>query len=346
MAKNTAKPKRTCPNCDRTLVIETNFYLCNNSPLYPDNYFHICRRCLNEMFQGDNGYDVMLMTLHVMNRPFLEDVYYESENTGSYFRLISSLPQYRGLNWNSSNAGNPTKEKSKNKNLDYEIIDKKDDDSFYKQDKADILRMIGYDPFEYESEEDKRRLYSDLANYLTEDSLEDGFKLQACIEIVKGYNQIDKINRIITKITNNPEKMAAKSGGIKTLIDSKKNLLQSLLGLAKDNGISVNHNNNRSKGGNTLNGIVKKLNEIGLSSAELNLFDLQTSESIKQIADISNKSILEQLMLDENDYSDMLLQQREMITEKDSKLEELEEKNRLLKVEIAKLNGDIKTFEV
>jgi hypothetical protein len=176
--------------------------------------------------------------------------------------------------------------------------------------------------------------------------MEDGFKLNAIIEIVTGFNQIEKINRAINDITNFPDKMANKSGGIKTLTATKKDILMTLLGLAKDNGISVNNNNNKSKGGNTLNGIVKKLTEVGLSSAELNLFDLETSEAMKQIADFSNKSIIEQLMLDDNDYTDMLIQQREKISDLDSKVIKFEEENRILKVEIAKLKGEITTFEI
>ena len=51
--------------------------------------------------------------------------------------------------------------------------------------------------------------------------------------------------------------------------------------LAKDNGISVNHNNNKSKGANTLSGKSKELKRIGLRSAEINAFDIGTS--IKRI---------------------------------------------------------------
>ncbi|MEM5592757.1 hypothetical protein AAHH67_15310 [Niallia circulans] len=148
----------------------------------------------------------------------------------------------------------------------------------------------------------------------------------------------------ISKITSNIETFAENVGSVNSLITAKEKMLKSVLALAKDNGISVNHNNNKSKGGNTLNGIVRKLNEIGLSSAELNLFDLETSSAMKQVADLSNKSILDQLLLDENDYVDMIAQQRELIAQKDEKLIKEEEENRLLKIEIAKLQGNLKTL--
>jgi hypothetical protein len=107
-----------------------------------------------------------------------------------------------------------------------------------------------------------------------------------------------------------------------------------MLALAKDNGISVNNNNDKSKGGNTLSGINKKLNEIGLDSAELNLFDIETSEAMRQIADISNKSILSQLVLDENDYTNMLARQREEIEKLDKRCMKSEEDLRLLRIKL------------
>jgi hypothetical protein len=202
--------------------------------------------------------------------------------------------------------------------------------------KDDVLRMIGYDPFEHETKEDKKQLYNRLVDFLDESTLEDGFKLSAVIEIVKGFNQIDKINHAITNITSDIGKLATNSGGIKSLIDSKKNILASLIKLAEENGISVKHNNQKSKGAGTLSGIIKTLQEKGFEEGEINLFDIETAQGIRQVADLSNQSIVAQLQFDENDYTSMILEQREIIQELDSKVGKLEEENRLLKKEIIK----------
>jgi hypothetical protein len=196
--------------------------------------------------------------------------------------------------------------------------------------------MLGYDPFEYESNEDKKHIYSRLVDFLDESTLEDGFKLQAVIEIVKGFNQIDKINQAITNITNNADKLSTNPGGISSLITAKKNILDSLMKLAAENGISVKHNNQKSKGAGTLSGIIKTLQEKGFEEAEVNLFDIETAQGIKQVADLSNKSIINQLQFDENDYTSMIIEQREIIQELDAKVIKLEEENRLLKKEIIK----------
>ena len=120
-------------------------------------------------------------------------------------------------------------------------------------------------------------------------------------------------------------------------------MLKSVLALAKDNGISVNHNNNKSKGAGTLSGIIKQLQEKGFEEAEVNLFDIETCKGMKQVADISNDSIYKQLQFDENDYTDMIMQQREMIRELETRNSSLEETNRVLRKEIMALQGQVET---
>lgn len=102
MTKNNVKPRKTCTHCKRTIV-EDNFYLCDSSPLYPDGRFHVCTRCLTEMFNArEDSYEVALMVLHAMNKPYVEDLWNDCEHPGHYFRQINSLPNYRGMTWDNS----------------------------------------------------------------------------------------------------------------------------------------------------------------------------------------------------------------------------------------------------
>jgi hypothetical protein len=277
-----------------------------------------------------------------MNRPFIYTLYESSveesarknrELFGIYLKNI--MLNFKEYTWKDSEFESKS---TPSNNTQIEIIDKNSDDVVVvdDRDKKDVIRMLGYDPFEYEAQEDKRLLYNSLVDMLDESTLEDGFKLQASIEIVKGFNQIDKINRAISNITNDVDKLASNSGGIKSLIDSKKNILASLIKLAEENGISVKHNTQKSKGAGTLSGIIKTLQEKGFEEAEVNLFDVETAQGIRQVADLSNKSIFNQLQFDENDYTSMILEQREIIQELDQKVMKLEEENRLLKKEIIK----------
>lgn len=56
---------------------------------------------------------------------------------------------------------------------------------------------------------------------------------------------------------------------------------------------------------------------------------------MKLVADISNKSILEQLQFDENDINDMFFTQRQLIEQLNQKVLELEEENRQLYVKLS-----------
>ena len=58
---------------------------------------------------------------------------------------------------------------------------------------------------------------------------------------------------------------------------------------------------------------MKRLQDIGLEEAKINLYDIQTSQSMRQIADTSHQSIMSQLQLNESDYTDMIAQQKDMI---------------------------------
>ena len=73
---------------------------------------------------------------------------------------------------------------------------------------------------------------------------------------------------------------------------------------------------------------------------EVNLFDIETSMGMQQVSELSNKAIIKQLMLDENDYTWMISEQKEMIERQENKIIRLEEENRLIKIKIAKYVGD------
>ena len=102
----------------------------------------------------------------------------------------------------------------------------------------------------------------------------------------------------------------------------------------------MKHNKNQSKGENTWTGKIKKLKEMNLREAEVNAFDIGTAEGMRQVADISNASIMKQIALDENDYTEMLAKQREMIVKLQDRADENEEKARILLRE----NIDLKKY--
>ena len=77
----------------------------------------------------------------------------------------------------------------------------------------------------------------------------------------------------------------------------------------------------------------------GFDDVKVNLFDIETSEAMKQIADISNRSIMEQLTWDSNDYTEMIKEQREKLLMLQYENGELKEQNRILQNQIIDLQN-------
>jgi hypothetical protein len=213
-----------------------------------------------------------------------------------------------------------------------------------RQNKQDVIRLIKYDPFVEESDDIKGFLYNKLIDFLDENTLSDSFKLPIVIEMVKGFGQAERINRALSQIDIITD--SDRVDDIKKLSDTKQNILRSILSMAKDNGISENYSNNKSKGAGTLSGLIKELQEKGVHSAEVNLYDIETCAGMKQVADISNKSILEQLVLNENDYVDMIKEQRALIQELDEKANKTEEENRIIKVKLKEMEEYFKRNKI
>lgn len=331
---------RVCTCCGKDLA-ERNYYK-SSSILYKYiTTLSICKDCTISLYDEylkstDDAKISVYRVCQLLDYPFIETAFTsalnESQSRGTnlfqvYLKNINSLKQYGGYSFENGDTLKTEETIAK----DNELIEENKTDRDIQNEK-DVIRMLGYDPFESENPKDRKYLFNRLVDFLDDSTLEDSFKLLSVIELVKSYNQIDKINASLASMTQDLQGMVANSGGIKSLIDSKKNILTTVLNMAKDNGISVNHNNNKSKGGGTLSGIIKQLQEIGLDQAEVNLYNIETQDGMRQVADISNESIKKQLQFDENDYVDMLSQQREMIENMDKKLIDLEEENRLLKI--------------
>ena len=155
--------------------------------------------------------------------------------------------------------------------------------------------------------------------------------MMCCVSMVKTFLQIKKLDDEINKISNDSEIDDAR---MKNLMASKKQALDTITSLAKDNNISSQWNKNIRAGQGTMSDKIKEMYENGFDPARVNLFDIKTCESIKQTADLSFQSIMEQLQLDENDYTRVIKNQREMVRDMTDELEKLREENRQLNNEV------------
>ena len=342
----------TCTVCDKEQNAIEYYYKSNSYLFQYTQRMSACKVCVLALYQVmlDKYIDMHTAAYHTCR---ILDVYWsadvfsiafdQSQSQKSnpmqiYFQKVNSLPQYGALTFgdtvDAERIGGTRPAMihvaKKIKGVDGEPDFTLDDD----KNRRDVLRVLNYDPFQSENDLDKRHLYNILVDFLDESTLEDSFKLAAVIEIVKSFGQIDKLNRAIANVTQDPNNLANQVSALKSLIDAKEKLTKAVLGFAKDNGISVNHNNTKSKGAGTLSGIIKQLQERGFTEGEVNLFNVETAQGLMQVAELSNQAIRLQLNFDENDYTEMINQQRELVIEQGNRISSLEEELRKAKLSL------------
>ena len=345
----------------------TEFYVSTN-PLVMSGITFVCKDCVRKIALDwdDNRNEfgactkkTVMEALEIIDRPFLNNLwdssYAEWANQEGQIRRPTiwdayiknvSMPQYRGMRWRDGDIFNTFVEDAKqvaalesgNKEAAQTLIDSQEVSNEFEKNRKDVIRLLGYDPFEGEKLEDQPLLYSQLIGYLDlGGDNDDMMRTSSAITIVRGFLQQAKLDDKIAKVMANTN---ANASEMKTLLDAKKNISATISQLAEQSCLSLKHNKNSSKGENTFTGIVKKLKEINLRDAEVNAFDIGTSEGMRQVADISNASIIKQIRLDENDYNDMLIKQREMLIKLQEKADQSDETARILLRE----NIDLKKF--
>ena len=345
----------------------TEFYVSTN-PLVMSGITFVCKNCVRKIALDwdDNRNEfgactkkTVMEALEIIDRPFLNNLwdssYAEWVNQEGQIRRPTiwdayiknvSMPQYRGMRWRDGDIFNTFVEDAKQvaalesgkDGAAQILIASQEVNGEFDKNRKDVIRLLGYDPFEGEKLEDQPLLYSQLIGYLDlGGDNEDMMRTSSAITIVRGFLQQAKLDDKIAKVMANTN---ANASEMKTLLDAKKNISATISQLAEQSCLSLKHNKNSSKGENTFTGIVKKLKEINLRDAEVNAFDIGTSEGMRQVADISNASIIKQIRLDENDYNDMLIKQREMLVKLQEKADQSDETARILLRE----NIDLKKF--
>ena len=201
------------------------------------------------------------------------------------------------------------------------------------QNKKTVLKMVGYDPFEAESDEDKKYLYRDLLNILDAGMENDFVKFQAGVQIVYSFFKLRKMNEKQTKM----EREGALMADQKALSDLKAKELKSITDFSKDNGFSERYATAKAKGDNTLTGIMNKMNEMKYEKAMLNRYDIDTSATISQVADASFSAIFKQLGMGEGELWKTTQDQFAEISKLRRELADTKEELRKTKYKIAEI---------
>ena len=346
-----------CPYCMKEKK-KKDFYVCTD-PRVLTGITSMCKDCVKKIALDwdDNRQEYGLCTkksvmdaLEYIDRPFLNNLwdssYGEWANQDAQLRRTTiwdayiknvSMQQYRGMRWRDGDIFTTYVEDAKqvaalesgNQEAAQTLINSQEVNNEFEKNRNDVIRLLGYDPFEGEKIEDQPLLYSQLIGYLDAggDGNDDMMRTSSAITIVRGFLQQAKLDDKLAKVMANSN---ANASEMKTLLDAKKNISATISQLAEQSCLSLKHNKNASKGENTWTGKIKKLKDLNLREAEVNGFDIGTCRGMQQVLELSDSSIMRQLNLDESEWSDMVAEQRQKLVAVQNERDVYKEINRIL----------------
>lgn len=349
----------TCQYCGKVKV-KSDFYV-STEPNNATGVTRICKACVTDIAiptvsgkKQQPNKSTVDDALRFLNKPYLEVIWeaslLEAANTasgqlknsvwGSYIKNVQ-MKNYYGLTYKESDnytGGTFSLEDMKEDSLpkDQEIIEQ------FEKNKNDVLRLLGYLPFEKEKLSDQPFLYSQLVGFLdaSEEGNDDMMRVQSIISIVRGFLQTNQIDDMIADLVKDPRNAEKNIATVRALQDMKKNITQSITKLAEQSCISLKNSKTNTKGLNTWTGKIKQIKDMNFRSAQVNGFDIMTCKGMQQVQEISDASIMKQLALDESEWSDMVAEMRTENQRIRRDLEKYKEINRILLQE----NLDLKDF--
>lgn len=309
---------------------------------YTNKRVLICKDCVQALMEeitDKYGERIALITCCAyLDLPFIASLYQgmiadnSIFNIGVYIRQLQMVQHQRKAFITCLTNGDLVKSE---KELKEEVETK-----WSKKDKQNMnfaISTVGYDPFNdcNMTDIDRKYCFNILAGYCDIDGVrEDGHKIQSVVQMTQLQLQIRKLDELINQelLSTNPDEEK-----IKKISDTKKSLQSSMSTIVKDNNLSSAYNNSSKAGKNALSAKMKQIFEDGYDAIRVNMFDIEVADAMKQVADLSNRSLFDQLSLDANEYTDMIKEMREVITNLHNEKNELEEEKRNLKNQIIDL---------
>ena len=331
-----------------------HFYV-STDPMIKSRLCPICKECAENVALRVDRFgekheptkESVIKALEYLNKPFIETVWnasiQESANLTAgrtkstpYHAYVKNIAMvnYVGLTFKDSDMFK-SRVKYDDEKSDQELVEEhsgQDTYDSYLKNKADVIRLLDYDPFEKEPLSDQPFLYSQLLGMLdaSEDVNEDMMRVSSAIQIVRGFLQQAKIDDAITKLMGNINEVQENSGVIKSLQDSKQKLTSMITNYAAESCLSLKNSKSRTKGEDTFTGRLRKLRDLNLRDSTLNGYDIETCKGMQQVADASMEAIIKGLRLTEDEMSDIVATQRRKIGEMDLQTKSYREAVRIL----------------
>lgn len=212
-----------------------------------------------------------------------------------------------------------------------DILDLNEDD---KKNRMQVMEILGYDPFADEDAADRPQLYRDLTGMLTEAMRKDVTKAKAALVVVRGYNNIDRYQRKINEIMRSGKTDAETEEQLDSLFRLQKTMQDSINQTAEKNNFSVKGIGSNGKG--MISDVINQIEDYGVDEGVTNYYDIATSKSIEEIANISFKAQMNQINLSKTDYVDILTHQREIVEDCQRKAKDAMEALRIAREKLTK----------
>lgn len=350
--------KYVCSCCGRPLPISEFFLDYNEVNLgrIESNgkmHAHICKDCCKKLYEylyferaKKDPEETMKLYCSYINIYYDSKLYYQAKhNMEEHSGKNHIITEYMALINKDSVLKSRTFIDSKlNFNNSSKIADNNDaicDDGEFAgwtkeelKDRKIVVKMVGYDPFDYELPETRKNLYKDLLGMLEQGMEMDQVKLQAAIQIVTSFARVREMN----KLYRQKQQENASITELKALSDLKTKEMNTITQFAKDNGFAERYATAKAKGENTFTGIMNKMNEAKYEDALVNKYDIETSETIQQAANASFKAIMHQLSLGEAEVWKVCQDQLRELEKLRRENSGLQEELRKTKYELAKID--------
>lgn len=242
-----------------------------------------------------------------------------------YIKAVMADPKFSQLSFQYSD------------NMNLDMVAKLQDggeiglDEQAKKSRRQIINVYHYDPFENEPVEERTRLYEDLLTLIDDSFNEDLTKQKAAVILCLSYRNLDRVNATISELMATPESVQQNADVIKKLTEQKAKETAMISSFAKDNGFSERYAASKARGSGTISAMIRDMELQGYDEGFVNRFDIETSEAMRQVADISAESMFKQLALNDTDFAKIIKEQGKMIREMQYTMQTQEEELRLLK---------------
>lgn len=307
--KESGRKSFLCKDCTRALYkiiltecegdhLEALFQLCATNDWYYDDL--LAQSITMELASDD-----------VMPDRYLEVIFNNEEYKGKTFYKQLSRPYFVKMSSFKESEDELTEEDKQNRN--------------------DIKKAFGYDPFETKPISQKSMLYRSLNQMVDPTLNNDLVRQRAAIEIVTNYEEIDRLDVAIAKLSLTPDDIVKNAKDLETLRKMKSDVNKNISMLCKDHGLSAKYANSKSRGAGTLSGIMRDMEDNDYDEGVVNLYDIETSTSIQQCSDISAKSVSTQLKLSDSDYAEMVEEQAIVVRQEIAARKKAEEALRVCK---------------